>query len=133
MNVMYIIGQNLILIAIAIRATQVWLHSPNSIKRIPDINIRVGFIMEPAAEVCAQTSMHCSTLLRPSGARRIGERSPRHRGCALCACLLPELLSASGALQHPTLSHALRCKMENVRCVNQCPTRQKLRSSFYYA
>ena len=69
MNVMYIIGQNLILIAIAIRATQVWLHSPNSLKRIPDINIRVGFIMEPAAEGCAQTSMHCSTLLRPAGAR----------------------------------------------------------------
>ena len=43
---------------------------------------------------------HCPTLLRPAGARWMGERSPRHRGCALRACLLPELLSASGASQH---------------------------------
>ena len=39
-------------------------------------------------------------LLRPAGARWTGERSPRHRGCALRACLLPELLSASGASQY---------------------------------
>ena len=43
---------------------------------------------------------HCPTLLRPAGARWMGERSPRHRGCALRACLLPELLSASGASQY---------------------------------
>ena len=43
---------------------------------------------------------HCPTLLRPVGARWMGERSPRHRGCALRACLLPELLSASGASQY---------------------------------
>ena len=62
-----------------------------------------------------------SHALAPRRGAVDGERSPRHRGCALRACLLPELQSASGASQYPHTTvpptFDVRCKMENVRCM----------------